>query len=98
MGESGSIPGAGEELPSRAGDAEVPSDAAVQSAVRQLIALFEAARQMGAPAATREVEHLEDAPRNRRGRPLHDDFVPALWGGLGHSSLRAVRLGRTPRR
>ena len=35
---------------SRVSDVECPSEAAVQSAVRQLVALFEAARQLGAPA------------------------------------------------
>ena len=98
VGQSGSAPGAGEELPSRGGEEGVPSDAAVQSAVRQLIALFETARQVGAPAARREVEHLEDAPRNHRGRPVQDDFVPALRGGVRRSSLRAVRLGWPSRR
>ena len=88
VGESDSVPGAGEELPSHEGEQGVPSDAAVQSAVRQLIALSEAARQMGAPAARREVEQLEDAPRNRRGRQMQEDFVPALWRGVRHSSLR----------
>ena len=29
---------------------------------------------------------------------MHEEFVPALWGGVRQSSLRAVRLGRTPRR
>ena len=98
VGESGSVPGAGQELPSREGEDGVPLEAAVQSAVRQLIALFEAARQVGAPAGRREVEHLEDAPRNRRGHPVQEDVVPALWGGVSLSSLRAVRLGRPPRR
>ena len=98
VGESGSVPGPGEELPSRDGEEGVPSDAAVHSAVRQLVALFETARQVDAPAARREVDNLADAPRNLRGRPVQEDFVPALWGGVHHSSLRAVRLGRTPRR
>ena len=98
VGESASLPGAGKVSLSSAGDEGVPSDAAVQSAVPQLIAPFEAARQAGAPSGRREVEHLEDAPRNRRGRPMQGEFVPALWGGVRQSSLRAVRLGRTPRR
>ena len=98
VGESGSVTGAGEELASREGEEGVPSDAAMQSAVRQLIALFDAARQVGAPAGMREVERLEDAPRNRRGRPVQEDVVPALWGGVSRSSLRAMRLGRPSRR
>ena len=83
---------------SRVSDMEFPSEAAVQSAVRQHVALFEAARRLGAPAREREAEHLKDAPRDRRGRPMHKELEPALWGGLRQSSLRAVRLGRTPRR
>ena len=83
---------------SRVSDVELPSEAAVQSAVRQLVALLEAARRLGAPAREREVEHLEDAPRDRRGRPVYEEFEPALWGGVRQSSLRAMRLGRTPRR
>ena len=83
---------------SRVSDVECPSETAVQSAVRQLVALFEAARRLGAPAREREVEYLEDAPRDRRGRPVHEELVPALWGGVRQSSLRGVRLGRTPRR
>ena len=70
----------------------------MQSAVRQFVALFEAALRLGAPTREREVEHLEDAPRDRRGRPVHPEFVPALWDGVRQSSLRAVPLGRTPRR
>ena len=98
VGESDSLPGAGKVSPSPAGDEGVPSDAAVQSAVQELIALFEAACQAGAPSGRREVEHLEDAPRNRRGCLMQEEFVPALWVWVRQSSLRAVRLGRTPRR
>ena len=76
---------------------EIPSEAAVQSAVRQLMALFEAARQFGAHIRRREPAHLDDAPHDRRGHPVHEEFVPALWSGVRRSSLRAVRLGRTPR-
>ena len=82
---------------SRAISLEVPSEAAVQNAVRQLMALFESARQLGAPIGRCEPEHLEDAPSNRRSHPVHEEFVPALWGGVRRSSLRAVPLGRTPR-
>ena len=56
----------------------VPSEAAMQNGVRQLLALFEATGQLGAPVGRRESEHLEDAPRDRRGRPVHEEFVPAL--------------------
>ena len=84
-------------LCSRTSDVEFPSEAALQSAVRQLVALFEAARRLGNPAMERAVEPL-DAPCDRRGRPVHEDFVPALWGGVRQTRLRAVRLGRTPRR
>ena len=83
---------------SRSGDVGFPSEAAVQSTVRQLVALFEAARRLRVSAREREVEHLEDAPLDRRGRPVHQDFVPALWGGERRFNLRAVRAGRTPRR
>ena len=78
--------------------AGVASEAAVQNAVCQLMAHFEADRQLGAPVERRESELLEDAPRNRRGPPAHEEFVPALWSGVRRSSLRAVRLGRTTRR
>ena len=77
---------------------EVPSEAAVQSAVRQLMAIFAAGRQLHTDVARRDSVHLEDAPRDRRGRPVHEEFVPALCGGVRRSSLRAVRLGRTPKR
>ena len=83
---------------SRVSNVEFPSEAAVQRAVRKLVALFEAARRLGAPARERKVEHLEDAPRDRQGRPMHEEFVPALWDGARQSSLRGARLGRTPRR
>ena len=81
-----------------AGDVGFPSEAAMQSAVRQLVALFEAARRLRVSAREREVEHLEDAPLDRRGCPVYQDLVPALWGGVRRSSLRAVRVSRTPRR
>ena len=77
---------------------EVPSEAAVQSAVRQLMAIFAAACQLRTDLGRRDPVHLEDAPRDRRGRPVHEEFVPALWGGVRRSSLRAVCLGRTPKR
>ena len=57
---------------------EVPSEAAVQNAVHQLMALFEAARQLGTPVGWRESAHLDDAPRDRQGRPVREEFVPAL--------------------
>ena len=78
---------------SREDDVEFPLDAAVQSAVRQLVSLFEAARRLGGSARERDIEHLEDAPCDRRSHP--QDFVPALWGRVRRSSLRAVRLART---
>ena len=81
----------------RAVAAEVPSEAAVQSAVRQLMAIFAAARQLRPDVGRRDPVHLEDAPRDRRSRPVREEFVPALWSGVRRSSLRAVRLGRTPR-
>ena len=74
---------------------EVPSESAVRSAVRQLMAIFTAARQLRPDVGRRDSMHLEDAPRDCRGRPVHEEFVPALWGGVRRSSLRAVRLGRT---
>ena len=80
VGNADLVPDVAAVSRSRVSDVEFPSEAALQSAVRQLVALFEAARQLGAPARERDVEHLEDAPRDRRGRPVHEDFVPALWG------------------
>ena len=77
---------------------EVPSEAAMQSAVRQLLAIFAAARQLRSDVGRRGSVHLEDAPRDHRGSPIHEEFVPALRGGVRRSSLRAVRLGRTPKR
>ena len=77
---------------------DVPSEAAVQSAVRQLMAIFAAARQLRTDVGRRDSVHLEDAPRDRRDRPVHEECMPALWGGVRHSSLRAVHLGRTPKR
>ena len=76
---------------------EVPSEAAVQSAVRQLMAIFAAARQLRTDVWRRDFVHLEDAPRDRRGRSVQEEFMPALWGGVRRSSLRVVRLGRTPK-
>ena len=75
---------------------EVPSKAAVQSAVRQLMAIFAAARQLRADVGRRDSVDLEDASRDRLGRPVHEEFAPALWVGVRRSNLRAVRLGRTP--
>ena len=83
---------------SRVSDVEFPSEAVVQSAVQQLVALFEAACQLGAPAREHEVEHLEDDPRDRRDRPVHEEFVPVLGGGVRQSSLRGMRFRHTPRR
>ena len=79
---------------------KVPSEAAVQrqSAVRQLMAIFAAACQLRTDVGRRDPVHLEDARRDRRGRPVHEAFGPALWSGVRRSSLRAVRLGRTPNR
>ena len=76
---------------------EVPTEAAVQCAVRQLLAIVATVRQLRTDARRRDSTHLEDVPRDRRGRPLHAEFVPELWGGVSRSSLRAVRLGRTPK-
>ena len=76
----------------------LPSEAAVQSAVRQLVAIFQAARQLSPDIGRRDPVHLEDAPRDRRGRFVREEFVPALWGGVRRSGLRAVRLGRMPKR
>ena len=92
----GSVASAAPRL--RAGAEEAPSKAAVQSAVRQLMAIFAAARQLRIDVGRRDSVHLEGAPRDRRGRPVHEEFVLALWGGVRRSSLRAVRLGRTPKR
>ena len=91
VGESDSLPGAGKVSPSPAGDEGVPSDAAVQSAVQELIALFEAACQAGAPSGRREVEHLEDAPRNRRGRAVQENLC--LRCGFGCASPACVLCG-----
>ena len=73
---------------------EVPS---VQRAVRQLLAIFADARQLRPDVGRRDSVHLEDAPHDHRGRPAHEEFMPALWGEVRRSSLRAVRLGRTPK-
>ena len=83
---------------SSAAAGEVPSEAAVQNAVRQLLAIFAAARHLRTDVGRRDSLHFEDGPRDRRGRPVHEEFVPALWGAVRRSSLRAVRLGRTPER
>ena len=86
----------------------VPSEAAMQNGVRQLLALFEAAGQLGAPVGRRESEHLEDAPRDRRGRLVHEEFVPAsrppvqrpacalcVWAGLRGANFVCVRARYT---
>ena len=77
----------------RAAAEEVPSETAMQSAVRHLLAIFEAARQLCPDVGWRDPVYLEDAPRDHRGRPVREEFVPALWGGVRRSSLRAVPLG-----
>ena len=77
---------------------EVPSEAAMESAVRELLAIFAAAPQLRPDVGRRDFVHLEDAPRDHRGRPVREEFVTALWGGVRRSSLRAVCLGRTPKR
>ena len=59
---------------------EVPPEAAVQSAVRQLMAIFAAVRQLRTDFGRRDSVYLEDAPRDRRGRPVQEEFVPVLWG------------------
>ena len=82
----------------RAVAGEAPSEAAVHSALRQLLAIFVAARELRLDVGRRDAVHLEDSPCDRRGRPVHEAFVPALWGGVRRSSLRAVHLGRTTKR
>lgn len=67
---------------------DFPFDAAVQTAVRHLMALFEAPRQMGAHIERRQPADVGDAPRDRWGRLVHEEFVPALWKGVRRSSLR----------
>ena len=83
---------------SRAPAAEIPSETAVQSALQHLLAIFEAARQLSPDVGLRDLRYLEDALRDRRGRSVREEFVPVLWGGVRHSSLRALSLGKTPRR
>ena len=61
--------------------------------MRQLVALFEVPRRLGSPSREREVVHLGDAPRARHGRPVDEEFQPALWGGVRHSSLRVCGWG-----
>ena len=60
---------------------EIPSEAAVQSVMRQLLAIFEAARQRRPDVGLRDLLYLEDAPCDRRGRPVREESVPVLWGG-----------------
>ena len=74
---------------------KVPSDAAVESAVRQLMAVFAAARRLGIDVGPRDSVHLQDVPRDGRGRPVQEELVPAPWGRVHRSRLRASRLGRT---
>ena len=62
----------------RAAAEETPSEAAMQSAMRQLLAIFEAARKLRPEVGLRDLVCLEDAPRDRRGRPVREEFVPAL--------------------
>ena len=57
---------------------EVPSEVAVQSPVGQLVAIFAPARQLRTDVGQRNSVHLEDAPRDRRGCPVHEELVPAL--------------------
>ena len=66
---------------------EVPFEAKVQSAARQLMAVFAPARQQRTGVGRRDSVHLEDASGDRRGRPVHEEFVPVLWGGVRRSSL-----------
>ena len=83
---------------SRAPAAEIPSKTVVQGALQHLLATFEAARQLRPDIGLRGLRYLEDAPRDRRGRAVREEFVPVLWGGVRHSSLRAVHLEKTPMR
>ena len=76
---------------------EIPSEAAVQNAMKQLLVIFVAARQLRPDVGLCDLRYLEDAPRDRRGCSVREDFVPVLWGGERRSSLRAVRLGKTSR-
>ena len=78
--------------------AEIPSEAALQNAMQHLLAIFETSRQLRPDVGLRDLRYLEDAPRDRRGRPFREEFVPVLWGGVRRSSLHAARLGKTPRR
>ena len=50
VGKADFVPDVAAVSCSRTGDVEFPSEAAVQRAVRQLMALFEAAPRLGAPA------------------------------------------------
>ena len=83
---------------SRAPAAEIPSETAVQSALQRLLAIFEAARQLRPDVGLRDLRYREDAPCDRRALPVSEEFVPVLWRGVRHSSLRAVLLRKTPRR
>ena len=53
VGKADLVSGVAAVLWSRVSDVEFPSEAAVQTAVRQLVALFEAPRRVGAPARER---------------------------------------------
>ena len=76
---------------------EISFAAAVQSAMQQFLGIVEGARHLRPAVGLPDLLCLEEAPRDRRGRPVRKHFVPVLWGGVRRSSFHAVRLGKTPR-